>query len=205
MRVFIGSSSLAESTGDLSLVREHIRLAGLLPEPWTEADTLEIGASLWSTLLNKTRDVDAAAFIFREDDQLQTLGVSTTTVRDNVLLEFGLFSGALFSRSRRGNPNCVIFIRGKPKIPGDLEGILHISLDAVATVQSKVDAWARSIRAQVGEHVVLESSQIIEIVRAMLKSGVAIDGIYKLMARLDVLPAEVNLAIAPPDPTSSDR
>lgn len=64
------------------------------------------------SLIAITQRVDAAIFIFNEDDKVwhhQSLK-STKTVRDNVLLEYGLFCGSL-KKSK------VCFIcKGSPKL-----------------------------------------------------------------------------------------
>jgi predicted nucleotide-binding protein len=100
MRVFIGSSSKAVQDGDVRLVADHIQRAGLIPRLWSAPGAFVANDALWTALLSATTEVDAAAFIFREDDRFESEDGSISLVRDNVLLELGLFSGALFERTR---------------------------------------------------------------------------------------------------------
>jgi predicted nucleotide-binding protein len=196
VRVFVGSSSASVDSGDLNLVIQEIERAGMTPEPWIDPYTIEVGTGLWNALLDKTREVDAAAFVFGEDDQVLSNGKEVPIIRDNVLLELGLFSGALFERTRRilgvGRPNCAIFLRGQPKMPADLLGIVFIPLDAGRdAVQGRVSAWRDTLRSQVRHRFVLSDAQITEIVRAMHKSGLPPPVIVKAMAGMDVLEIEV--------------
>jgi hypothetical protein len=141
--------------------------------------------------------VHAAAFVFGEDDHVQSKGDEVSFIRDNVLLELGLFSGAFFERTRRrvgtGTPNCAIFLRGQPQIPGDLQGIVFIPLEAGRDfIQGRVSAWRDSLRTQKRNRVVLSDNQIRAIVGAMRDSDVSPATIYTLMAGMDVLKSEVD-------------
>lgn len=115
MRIFIASSgerlNMAIEVGSW--------LEGMNVEPvlWNEPEVFPLGAYTWDALIDLSENVDAAIFIFGEDDQIWFRGESTMTVRDNVLLEYGLFSGKL------SKANTIFLCDGRPKLASDLEGI----------------------------------------------------------------------------------
>ena len=203
MRVFVGSSSQAKQSGDLDAVCKLLRNAGpgLELRPWADPESFFLNTSTWEFLLAELAEVDAAAFIFREDDQIRRPdGKLVGMTRDNVVLEFGLFTGALTERARTrfkqqlsttpaGERSCAIFVRGCPWIPTDLRGITIISLaggvDNVE-VSRKTKAWAATISNQNVEPYRLRPNQTHEIVQAMKNTKIPPKVIYHLMARLHV-------------------
>src|SRR5262245_37914391 len=100
MRIFIGSSYQSAQRGVVELVAGEIEAAGAKAVPWLDPRTVGVDAALWFALLQLSRDVDAAAFIFAEDDTFGARTGRRSFVRGNVLLEFGMFTGALCERSR---------------------------------------------------------------------------------------------------------
>src|SRR4051794_10787101 len=93
MRVFVGSSSEGEE--DTKAVSVLLEKAHMTPQLWSSPGNFFVSSGTWEALLKLTMDVDAAAFIFRADDESKIIQQSVATTRDNVILEFGLFSGAL--------------------------------------------------------------------------------------------------------------
>jgi hypothetical protein len=87
-------------------------------------------------------------------------------------------------------------MRGRPKIPTDLDGVIYISLDNPREIRPRVVAWAHDLRAQLYWPQALEEEQIVEIVHAMRRSKVPHRDIYTYMRRLDVLQFEVDDALA---------
>ncbi len=89
---------------------------------------------------------DFASFVFLPEDKLEIRGESTTTVRDNVVFELGLFYGKL-GRDR------VSFI--KPRgydfhLPTDLTGVTGGEFEYPNTnMQSSVGSYCEQIRNQV--------------------------------------------------------
>ena len=112
MRIFIASSgerlNMAIEVGSW--------LEGMNVEPvlWNEPEVFPLGAYTWDALIDLSENVDAAIFIFGEDDQIWFRGESTMTVRDNVLLEYGLFSGKL------SKANTIFLCYGRQKIASDI-------------------------------------------------------------------------------------
>ncbi len=118
--LFIASSG--ESTGvvhqlQIALHRDYDA------RPWTAGT---IGASTYplESLENVLDQAAYAVFVFSNDDVVVSRGKRQTAVRDNVLLELGMFIGRL------GRRKCfVMHPKENPKIPSDLAGFTTIPFD----------------------------------------------------------------------------
>ncbi len=89
--------------------------------------------STLDSLLDIAGSFDFGIFIFSPDDLVETRGVKTLTVRDNVLFECGLFFSGL------GKESCFFMIpRGIENfhLPSDLWGITPLSYDVLACVNN---------------------------------------------------------------------
>ncbi len=111
-RLFIGSS--AEK---LSLLNQVVSLVGdnAVCIPWTNA--FAINKSALDSLIKQTRLSDYAILIATKDDLTKRRGKKTSTPRDNVVLEFGLFLGAT------SPDRCYLLAEGGAELPSDLNGI----------------------------------------------------------------------------------
>lgn len=117
-RIFLGSSgqqakliqALTRGLGDIARV-----------EPWTT--TFNPGVSTLDRLLELTREVDFAAFVFAQDDWTTSPptgsrpDTSEASPRDNVVFEAGLFGGVL------GMRRTFILHANGAKLPTDLVGL----------------------------------------------------------------------------------
>ena len=90
---------------------------------------------IWDALIDLSKNVDAAVFIFGEDDKIWFRGEGTMTVRDNVLLEYGLFSGKL------SKVNTIFLCEGRPKLASDLEGITWGDVGKKNSAKIKLDKF----------------------------------------------------------------
>jgi|GEM_PF-5102524 len=132
MKIFIGSSKESlEVVREVSVIIESI---GHCPKPWNK-DTFTPTMHVFECLENTLNSVDAAVFIFNEDDIQWYRETKVTTVRDNVLLEYGLFCGAL------GRSNVVICVKGEPKLASDLNGLIYIPLDKIHQAECSIIKW----------------------------------------------------------------
>lgn len=190
MRVFLGSSS--QGNDDLEAVASLITKADMKPVKWTQPGTFFVGGGTWEALITLTLQVDAAAFIFRPDDQTVRKEHTFSTTRDNVILEFGLFSGAL------GPTRCAIFRRGNAWIPDDLKGTTYISLEDIQRAQDEVRHWADRMRATLELPVNLDLKQIAAVARAMLSERVPMNLVYAKLRKLGVPEVTVDDALAQP-------
>jgi hypothetical protein len=125
-RIFLGSSGKQEKLLQ-ALTRALSDIA--LVEPWTT--TFNPGVSTLERLLELTRDVDFAAFIFAQDDWTSsaTAGPETrqASPRDNVVFEAGLFGGVLGMRR-----TFILHAKGA-KLPTDLLGLTSVRYESPLT------------------------------------------------------------------------
>src|SRR4249920_3636160 len=127
-RIFLGSSGQQERLLQ-ALTRGLQDIADV--EPWTTV--FNPGVLTLDRLVELTRDVDFAAFVFARDDWT-TKGASPDAVpggeaspRDNVVFEAGLFGGALGIRR-----TFILHAHGA-KLPTDLLGLTSIRYDPDTT------------------------------------------------------------------------
>lgn len=137
-RIFLGSSgkqanllgALTSGLGDVA----HV-------EPWTTV--FNPGVSTLERLVELTREVDFAAFVFAQDDWT-TVGAPAgdggqASPRDNVVFEAGLFGGAL------GMRRTFILHANDAKLPTDLLGLTCVRYDG-ATADEEIEAICEKIR-----------------------------------------------------------
>jgi hypothetical protein len=126
-RIFLGSSGQQEKLLQ-ALTRGLRDIADV--EPWTTV--FNPGVSTLDRLVELTREVDFAVFIFAQDDWT-TRGASSDAAsgeaspRDNVVFEAGLFGGAL------GIRRTFILHANGAKLPTDLLGLTSIRYDPDTT------------------------------------------------------------------------
>lgn len=145
-RIFLGSSAqqaqlvqaLTQGLDDIARV-----------EPWTTS--FNPGTTTLGRLLELTREVDFAAFVFAEDDW--TTGSAPVAVesvpgqaspRDNVVFEAGLFGGVL------GMRRTFILHASGAKLPTDLLGLTCVRYDGAGTAD-EADAICRKLRSAIGD------------------------------------------------------
>ena len=128
-RIFLGSSGkqeklLQELTRGLEDVA-HV-------EPWTTS--FNPGTTALERLLELTREVDFAAFVFAQDDWTTASpltsaspGPGQASPRDNVVFEAGLFGGVL------GMRRTFILHASGSKLPSDLLGLTTVRYDEALT------------------------------------------------------------------------
>lgn len=128
---------------------EWIEDSGHTPLPWTDHNIFPLGATTFEALHQVTQQVDAALFLFSEDDIVWYRGDKSKSPRDNVFLEYGLFAGALGERS------VAIALIGKPKLATDLLGITYLPLDRKARAKNKLKTWLNDIDTSGGIHTAI--------------------------------------------------
>lgn len=145
MRVFIGSSN--ESSEALAWVEKSIESAGHQPLRWDKKELFPLGEYTFSRLMEISKTVDAAIFIFSEDDHVWYRKESTSQPRDNVLIEYGLFAGQL------GTRKAIVCVDGKPKISTDLAGIINLDIgkDNRRQARKEIKNWLQSLDDTIDE------------------------------------------------------
>ena len=113
-RLFIGSSSEA-----LPVARaiQTLLARDVVPQIWT-AGAFPVGGTTLPSLHDKAAEVDFAVLVFQPDDVIHLRKETAPATRDNVVLEFGLFYGAL-------GPGRVFAVLpdSEQHIPTDLHGV----------------------------------------------------------------------------------
>jgi CAP12/Pycsar effector protein, TIR domain len=138
-RIFLGSSGQQERLLQ-ALTRGLQDIADV--DPWTTV--FNPGVSTLDRLVELTREVDFAAFVFARDDWTTT-GASPDAVpgeaspRDNVVFEAGLFGGAL------GIRRTFILHADGSKLPSDLLGLTCVRYDP-ATSPAEVRTINQKLR-----------------------------------------------------------
>jgi hypothetical protein len=128
-RIFLGSSGKQVKLLE-ALTRELEDVADV--EPWTS--TFNPGTTTLGRLVQLTREVDFAAFVFAEDDWTSAEPVAPNadaasgqaSPRDNVVFEAGLFGGVL------GMERTFILHANGAKLPTDLLGLTCVRYGAAA-------------------------------------------------------------------------
>ena len=127
-RIFLGSSGKQEKLLE-ALTRGLEDVAHV--EPWTTS--FDPGTTTLDRLLELTREVDFAAFVFARDDWTTTSppaapsGSGQASPRDNVIFEAGLFGGVL------GMRRTFILHARESKLPSDLLGLTCVRYDDEGT------------------------------------------------------------------------
>src|SRR5690349_4353758 len=128
-RIFLGSSGKQEKLVQ-ALTRGLADVAHV--EPWTTS--FNPGTTTLERLLELTREVDFAAFVFARDDWTTGTAPATDTTapgqaspRDNVVFEAGLFGAAL------GMRRTFILHANGAKLPSDLLGLTCVRYGDAAT------------------------------------------------------------------------
>jgi hypothetical protein len=142
-RIFLGSSGKqAKLVRALTRGLEHVAHV----EPWTTS--FNPGTTTLERLLELTREVDFAAFVFAQDDWTTNAPTKApappapgqASPRDNVVFEAGLFGGAL------GLRRTFILHASGAKLPTDLLGLTSIRYDASATTVAVTKLVGRKLR-----------------------------------------------------------
>jgi hypothetical protein len=151
MDVFIGSSREAVDLGLLTTVGLWIERADHNPLPWNEPELFGIGGVVWDELYSIARRVHAAILIFSEDDKTWHRNSLGPTPRDNVMIEYGLFTGVL---GKYQNTARVIICRhGHPRFGVDLEGIIYGDLNKKVQTERQIRNWLNRLSSMPGAQV----------------------------------------------------
>lgn len=114
--IFIASSSEAREVAEAV----HIKLDQEMRVKFWE-NAFDLSSITITTLIGKTKEVDYAVFVFHPDDKAIIREKEYSSVRDNVVLELGMFIGAL------GLENCFILVPKSAgstfRLPTDLAGV----------------------------------------------------------------------------------
>jgi len=142
VKVFVGSSSEGKSHEAFLRICDWIEAAGHETVRWDSPTLFPAGESTLETLEQVAKDVRAAILIFSADDRTWYRNNESVSPRDNVVLEYGLFTGRL------GRKQTAVF-QLEPE--GDLAELsLRVASDlaGITTIRFKPNRWA-SLEIQV--------------------------------------------------------
>lgn len=118
VRLFIGSSVEGSNVAHhLQEVLESRHVCQV--EAW-DMDVFEPGRYALESLLEVAARSDFAVLVASPDDVTTSRGDTTPSVRDNIVLEYGLFVGAL------GRQRTYLLATGEAKLPTDALGIIRL-------------------------------------------------------------------------------
>jgi hypothetical protein len=139
-RIFLGSSG---KQAPLLLALEHGLEDVAHVEPWT--NVFNPGTTTLERLLELTREVDFAAFVFGQDDWTSVgapqADSAQASPRDNVVFEAGLFGGVL------GMRRTFILHANGSKLPTDLLGLTSVRYESATPAE--IEIMCRKIRSAI--------------------------------------------------------
>jgi SAM-dependent methyltransferase len=115
--VFIGSSTEARDRGIVPRVAALLARNDFTVTTWYDHDGFAPGEYTLDALLSIAKETDFALFVFSKDDQAQVRGETHAVPRDNVLLEYGLFTAHL------GRRRVAVVQEDGVKLPIDVNGM----------------------------------------------------------------------------------
>ncbi|HSZ56670.1 MAG TPA: nucleotide-binding protein [Tepidisphaeraceae bacterium] len=182
--VFIGSSS--EGLPIAEAVFSHLSHE-TKPKLWTHELFLPGGYPM-DTLEQQLRENAFAILVASPDDQVIKRGIQSPAMRDNLLLEFGLFTGAL------GRKRAFFLCPDRPKVelPSDLLGMIVATYNGTRAtgkpdeIASAVQVPCQRIRSVIAEQwgdITRERERFTARIRATEK-GKAVERLHNLVAQL---------------------
>lgn len=145
-QLFIGSSSEgSEVAHTLQAVLEQRKVCQV--EVWDQRIFQPSGYALPSLLEVADRS-DFAVLVATPDDMVTSRDKTAAAVRDNVILEFGLFVGAL------GLQRTYVLLTGEATLPSDMAGLTRLAYRARpdGNLHAAVNAAALEVKQQVVRH-----------------------------------------------------
>lgn len=158
MKIFIGSSR--ESLDLVHEMEVWLEEQGHEPLPWDQPGLFAPGHQTFQRLMTISRECEAAVFVFGEDDRVWYRGDTVPSPRDNILIEYGLFAGAL------GPEKAIVCRNGDPKHALDLAGLTYIDLSAARRARGKLELtiWARKLTTNTADPAVLQlQAKVVEL------------------------------------------
>jgi SAM-dependent methyltransferase len=117
LTVFIGSSTEACDRGIVPRLATLLGKNDFKVTTWQDRDEFSAGEYTLDALLTIARQTDLAIFVFSKDDRVEIRGVDHYIPRDNVLLEYGLFTSHL------GRRRVAVIQEEGVKLPIDVNGM----------------------------------------------------------------------------------
>ena len=145
--IFIGSSSSKDVISFMDEIAVILEELNVRVRKWNDSinPVFKPSKYTYDCLIDVAHETDGAIFIFNSDDELwcSKQGGKMSKVRDNVLLEYGLFTGV---HGRNGAAFIVLGNPEKPTLASDLEGITYIDGNkGTNIVRVQIKTWIDSL------------------------------------------------------------
>jgi predicted nucleotide-binding protein len=140
--VFIGSSSEARAV--VEALRRSLASPGLRVQTWTKG-VFRASRTTIEDLEEQAQKADFAVLVASPDDMTRSRGKAMAAPRDNVLLELGLFMGAL----TRGRTFLLWPEGANLKLPSDFLGVTTLRYTTGRSGRAVVTEACREIRARI--------------------------------------------------------
>lgn len=144
-KIFLGSSS--EKKREAEEIEAILKSEGWDVIAWWKPALFPPGKTIFATLMRLGPSLDAAILIFSDDDKIWFRGHAQGAPRDNVLIEYGLFTGIVGGTE---DDRVIICRIGQPKQASDLAGITYIQYDSSQQTSfiSEVRPWLEQIKVR---------------------------------------------------------
>ncbi len=136
-KIFICSSSKAKEQA--RKIAEWVEEFGAQATTWFNLETFVPGENTLDDLLRNAHNHSGGIFVLAEDDILVLEDTKQFTARDNVLIEAGIYYGAL------GKESVALCVVGKVKIPSDWLGITTILYDNENITKRRISVWLQHV------------------------------------------------------------
>lgn len=139
VRLFIGSSKEGREIARAlqTELGDHIQV-----DRWDQSVFEPSGYTL-DSLIAKANSVDFAVLVATPDDTTESRGERKASARDNIVLEFGLFAGAL------GRERTYLLATGDLKLPTDVLGLTRLPYRAQSNLRGAVTEAAVQVEERV--------------------------------------------------------
>jgi Predicted nucleotide-binding protein containing TIR-like domain len=152
MKIFIGSSGESRKTAEE--LAAFVIECGHEPMPWYNLKAFPPGDVTFTRLIELSKEVDGAVFVFSEDDQIVSRTKEKFQPRDNVILEFGLFARSL------GPRKAIICKVGEPSLPLDIAGVTWIKVTNMDAAMPRLRDWLIQLESggvrEIGDEITID-------------------------------------------------
>lgn len=140
-RIFIGSAGSPSSLEIAKKIAKVLELIGASVTIWNQENVFPIGVITIENIINISKNFHGGLFIFNKDDQITPIEDQIYTARDNVIIEAGIFIGALGKEAV-----AICKVSGVKKI-SDLDGLTYLRYEPndIPSMYNKLESWLERI------------------------------------------------------------
>jgi len=178
-------------------IASWIEDAGVVALRWDDTTVFKPGDFVFDRLAEHAQLVDGAILIFTGDDRVWYRDDKVSQPRDNVLLEYGLFSAAL------GRKRAIVCRSEDPRVPTDLDGIVRVQIrpNDGGLAKRVLQSWARELPLRIAERYAASPDEIKVLVRYWTSKHVDESSMTERLIGLGVPAAVIDLFLPRRRPT----